>query len=291
MKSNYLINILLLSLVIGLYWFNNQESTDVNKLQTLTTLEQNDIQYITISRLNSSDITLEKTNSGWQISKPFQAKANTTRIKLLLSLLNTASYAQLHNSQTLQQFGLDSSSIQLTLNDQIFQFGDIESISNHRYILHNNVVHLVEDKVMPMLQANASSFIENRLLSSEESIRKISLPLRNEDNSLSNQRITIEKNNGHWQSSSSNYTTDQLTTLIDVWQHAYALQVLLIDPTAQQSTNGIIKIWFNDKPIAIELNVQKTNKALTIINTNNKLKYQFTNGMTKQLFPTNISTP
>jgi len=257
----------------------------------LTTLEPRDIQHIAISRPNSSDITLDKSGSGWQISSPFQAQANTTRIKLLLSLLNTVSYAQLNNSQTLQQFGLGSSAVQLTLNEHTFQFGDIESISNHRYILYNKVVHLVEDKVMPMLKTNASSFIENRLLSKDSRIQKISLPLRNEDHSLSNQFVTIEKINGHWQSESSNYTADQLTTLIDAWQHAYALQVLLIGPNSQQSINGSIKIWLNDEPPAIEFSIQQSNKALYIIDTNSNLKYQFTNGMTKQLFPTNISTP
>lgn len=288
MKSSYLTNILLLCLVVGLYWFNNQESTNVNELQALTTLEQNDIQHIIISRPNSTNMTFEKTSLGWQITQPFQAQANTTRIKLLLSLLQTASYAQLDNSNTLQQFGLSPDSIELKLNKHSFQFGDIESISNHRYILHNNSVHLVEDKVMPMLQASATSFIENKLFAKDSIIEKLSLPLFNENETLSNKQLIIEKVNDHWQSKSA-YTADQLTTLVDTWHHTYALQVLPITET--NHSNLSMKIWLQNQVDAIEFDVQLTDKALYIIDIENKLKYQFSHSIAKQLFPSSTVAP
>ena len=285
MKISYLTNVLLLCLVVGLYWFNSQETADNKQLQ-LTTLAQNDVQHITISRPNSIDITLEKSASGWQLIKPFQAQANTTRIKLLLSLLNTTSYAQLNNSTSLQQFGLSSDSVQLTLDDQSFQFGNIESISNHRYVLHNKTVHLTKDKVMPLLNASASSFIENKLIAKENHIQQIKLPLRNNDDSLSTKTMTIEKVDGHWRSKSTTHTADQLSELVSSWQNTHALQVVPISESMHRDLKPIIiEIQFKE-PINIRMfELQLSNNALFLIDTETKLRYQFSKAMVKLFLP------
>lgn len=290
MKSSYLTNVLLLCLIAGLYWYNNQEAA-VRKQQQLTMLDQHHIQHITISRPNSTDITLGKLASGWQLVCPFQAQANITRIKLLLSLLNTASYAQLDSSASLQQFGLSSNFVQLTLDDQVFQFGDVESISNHRYVLHNNIIHLTEDKVMPLLNANASSFIENRLFTKESHIQQIRLPFRNDDDSLSPQTMMIENMEGHWRSKSTQYTADQLSKFISSWQHTYALQVVPVNDSMHRDPEPvIIKILFKEQIESREFELQLGNNALFLIDTEAKLRYQFSKVMAKLLLPTNNMT-
>ena len=288
MKTSYLTNVLLLCLIVGLYWFNNQEMVDNKPLQ-LTILEQNNVQNITISRPNSTNVTLEKTALGWKVTQPFQAKANTTRINLLLSLLNTASYAQLDNSKSLQQFGLSSDSVQLTLDDQVFQFGDVESISNHRYVLHKKIIHLTEDKVMPLLNASASSFIENRLFAKESHIQQIKLPLRNDDDSLSTQTLTIENMEGHWRSKSTTHTADQLSELVNSWQNTHALQVVPVNESMHRDPEPvIIEIQFKEPIKSREFELQLRNNALFLIDTETTLRYQFSKAMIKLFLPSII---
>ncbi|RKZ79075.1 MAG: hypothetical protein DRQ35_04895, partial [Gammaproteobacteria bacterium] len=161
MKSSYLRNIVLLLLIVGLYWFNNRNNTVINNAEQLTAINSSEIQLITITRPNVDEITIEKTSSGWQISHPIKARANNTRIALLLGLLNSYSYAQQANDSNsmLEQYGLAPEKVSLKLNDYQFQFGDTETISKHRYVLHNDTIHLIDDQVTPLLNANVISFI------------------------------------------------------------------------------------------------------------------------------------
>ncbi|MDQ7072686.1 MAG: hypothetical protein Q9N32_03035 [Gammaproteobacteria bacterium] len=92
----------------------------------------------------------------------------------------------------------------MQFNDHIFQFGTTEPISQHRYILHNNSVYLIDDNVAPLLKANAASFIDNKLIPLKRPILKISLPTINQQQEWSSKNIIIEQKDGHWYSDITN---------------------------------------------------------------------------------------
>lgn len=295
MKSSYLRNFTLLILIIGLYWFNTQSDTVLNDTEQLTVINSSEIKLITITRANSDAITLEKISSAWQITHPIKARANKTRIALLLELLNTYSYAEqdLSSNTMLTQFGLSPAKLSLKLNDSLFQFGDIETISKHRYVLHDGIVHLIDDHVTPLLNANVSSFIDNRLILSSDVINKLELPMRNADNSLSDNSVTIENNEGLWQSDTElkQTTAIDLTILVESWQHAYALQVLPINNKSQQrlTSSHEIRVWYQNQDLPSVLEIQFTKQALFIIDHSQQLRYQFPLALAQQLLPMTIS--
>ncbi|HHA18974.1 MAG TPA: DUF4340 domain-containing protein [Methylophaga sp.] len=295
MKSSYLRNITLLLLIIGLYWFNNQSSTPVNNSERLTAINSDDIQLITITRSNISEISIEKTSSGWQITHPIKARANNTRIALLLGLLNTYSYAQQADDRSnsmLAQFGLAPAKVSLKLNDYMFQFGDRETISKHRYVLHDDIIHLIDDQVTALLNANVISFIDNRLILSSNIINKLELPILSADMTLSDATVTIENNDGHWQSDSQlkQESAVDLTILVDAWQQAYALQVQPINIDTQQTVipSYHVKVWYQNQDMPAELELQLTDHALFIIDCSQQLKYQFPRALVLQLLPMTI---
>lgn len=287
MKKSYITNLLLVALIIGLYWFNNSNRTE-NEMAQLTTLNTSEIKYISISRPDSIDIELQKSTSDWQIIKPINASANNKRIELLLSFLDTPSYAQIKvaDDTILNQFELKPANIVLTLNEHSMKFGGIEPISKHRYVLIDNIIHLITDRITPLLRANAPSFIENRLISKQNIITKLALPLLNNDNSLSTESVIIENNNGHWQSNLPTITTDRLTDLVEEWQYAYALQVLPLNEGYQSNASSHqVKIWFNNEKHAAEYTLMLKNNGLFIIAPLQQLNYQFTAASLAQLLP------
>ncbi|MFW5450365.1 MAG: DUF4340 domain-containing protein [Methylophagaceae bacterium] len=292
MTSRYLINLMLILVIAGLYWFNYQSNTtDINQ-QTLTTLSSRDIHRITIKRANATTIILEKSLSEWRVIQPLQAKANDTRIKLLLSILDTRSHAtsMASDEDSLRQFGLAPAKVTLILNEQQFHFGDVETISNHRYILHHELVHLIDDNVSHLLNTSASSFIDNRLLASNTVITKITLPILNADNTISSDYSDIENSEGQWKSSDAHYTADQLTALISVWQHAYALQVLPIKQQLLATNIHKVTISYGDQQ-SVELQIVLTDKTLFIYDQQQQLKYQFPTSLAQQLLPQKIPIP
>lgn len=294
MKKSYLTNLLLIGLIIGLYWFNTIDNSVVNEMPQLSSLSSSNIYNITISRPNIADIVLEKSASGWLITQPINANANNTRVELLLSFLNTPSYAQIAvgNGNNLAQFELEPANLILTLDQLKVQFGGVEPISKHRYILIDNVIHLITDRITPLLRANATSFIENRLIPKDNIITKLVLPQLNTASSLSAQSITIENNNGHWHSNLPAITTDRLTALVENWQHAYALQVLpLKENTPVTTATHKVQIWFNNQTLPAEYELKLSDNALFILDPQQQLNYQFTLASLAQLLPSQPIKP
>ncbi|PHS26223.1 MAG: hypothetical protein COA83_04105 [Methylophaga sp.] len=288
MKSRYLINILLIALVFSLYWFVNQEAPKQLQGQGLTATTHGDITKITILRDGLDTISIQKNASNWRLVHPINAPANNTRIKLLLSILNTNSHAQLSHADnaTQTQLGFNDSSTILKLNEDNFQFGNIESISKRRYVLHNDVIHLIDDNVAPLLNANAASFIDNKLIALNHQISKLSLPTLNTDQTLSTHTITIEQKEGHWKSDNNKLSSDQLTILIDAWQHAYALQVLpLSTASVPASEPHNIVVWFQNQTEPVELQLQQDNRTLYLNSPSQQLSYQFPIALLQQLLP------
>ena len=87
MKSSYLINLGLIILLVGLYWFNNHSNTPSSTDTKLTLIDSETVEHIIISQANRAEIILDKTAGQWQLTTPLTAHANPTRINLLLSLL------------------------------------------------------------------------------------------------------------------------------------------------------------------------------------------------------------
>jgi hypothetical protein len=288
MKKNYLTNLILIGLIIGLYWFNTYDNSAENEMPQLSKLISNNIQNITISRSDIADIVLENSASGWHITQPIKAIANNKRVELLLSFLNTPSYAQITivDGKSLNQFELDPANLVLTLDQYRVQFGGVEPISKHRYVLIDNVIHLITDRITPLLRANATSFIENKLFPKTNIITKLIVTKLNTDNSLSAESIIIENINGHWQSNSSTIATDRLSAFIQNWQHAYALQVLPLqeDGPVTIATHKL-QIWFNDQALPVEYELKLSDNALFVVDHQLQLSYQFTLASLAQLLP------
>ncbi|MBE0438670.1 MAG: DUF4340 domain-containing protein [Gammaproteobacteria bacterium] len=267
--------------------FNSQTvPTSDNSYSALTSIARESISRITITRPNNDTILLTKQDNGWQLIQPLTAKANDTRIQLILSLLSTASFAQLtpKDDTELSRFELNDASPSVRLNDQLFQFGATETLSKHRYILYRDTIHLIDDHVTPLLNASASSFIDNRLFALNKTIETLSLPTLDADNRLSKDTITVTQHNGHWQTNEGTLSVDALTGLIQTWQHAYATQVLPLTDKEHATAQHTVEITFKNQAATISLSIVVNENSLSVIDDQSQLKYQFPISMLNQLF-------
>lgn len=292
MKSSYFTNFILLLLVVGLFWFSQQDAnreTDPS-VQLLTSLNPADINTIDIQQRQKNDIKLIRDKTSWQLMSPYSAPVSQTRINLILSLLSTPIHGEFQpmDTSSLAQFGLSSPSVIVSLNNESFALGDVEPISKRRYVLYQHIIYLIDDDVMPLLTANADSFIDNRLIAEYKTIEKLILP-----RSLTNpETLQITISDGQWQSDDKKLTTDTLKVLIDSWQFAYATQVrkvasaeLMAKPDPQ------ITLWLSDQEKPVSLIMQSTDNNLILTNQDLSLEYIFPMAMGTQLLPDTPSQP
>lgn len=285
MKSSYLINLALIILMIGLYWFNNQNDDQNRPNSRLTTIKSNAVEHIVISQAKRSDIIVDKVNGLWQLSAPLSAQANAMRINLLLSLLsmNITRQQAVTQDQNLEQFGLGASSTRLSLGQAHFSFGKVEPISKHRYVLHNDVIYLLEDTISPLLNTNASSFIDNHLIAKGQRITQLTIPLYR-DHLLTQHTAILQLIDGRWQTDPE-FDPDQIVALLDHWQHASALQVIPLDSIASSFNSdahqALVHLSQQEYPTALRLYLN--DNGFFIINEKANLAYQFPKVLYQQL--------
>jgi hypothetical protein len=284
MKSSYLTNLVLLSIVIALLWLSQREQPAEQQTSTLSSLDTEAVELIQIERDGKVNLRLERQQSQWVLTEPFNARANPTRINLLLSLLKAPVHGEFQpmDQAALDQFGLSNPDVILSMNSEQFAFGGVESLSENRYVLHQGMIFLVQDDVTPLLTASAGSFVDNRLIPETSRISRLSLPASpNADITM-----TLTLQNGQWQSDSGELSADTIKTLVDSWQHAYAMQVSYLDQDQLNAlTEPQIQIWLDDKAKPMQLVLRQSGETLHLINPAQRLQYDFPLALQSQLLP------
>lgn len=282
MKSSYLTNLVLLIIVLTLLWLSQREQPASDDTPTISNLSAAEVFAIEISQTDKPVISLERQHDTWTLTAPFNAQANKTRINLLLSLLSAPVYGhfQPKDQAALDQFGLSKPDTTLTFNDQHFYFGGVEALNKRRYILHNEVIYLLDDNVAPLLRASAGSFVDNRLIAEQNTITQLEI------SNLGDNDISLNLSDGHWQSSEVKTSSDQLKTIIDSWQMAYAMQVRHLDEKAISTLAAPqIHITLENRPEPLTLIMTETAHSLQIVNPALQLQYDFPLALKTQLLP------
>lgn len=284
MKSSYLTNLILLAIVIALLWLSQREQAPEEEAATLSTLETEDIELIQIAREGKVNLRLERQQSQWILTAPFNARANPTRVNLLLSLLKAPVHGEFQpmDEAALQQFGLSDPEVILSMNNEQFAFGGVESISENRYVLHQGMIFLVQDDVTPLLTASAGSFVDNRLIAETSRLNRLSIPSTLD----SDDRINLSLQDGQWQSDNVELSADAMKMLADSWQHAYAMQVrYLNDMALSRLQEPQVKLWLADHSEPVQLLMRQNGDTLQLINPALRLQYDFPLAMLSQLLP------
>ena len=229
MRSRLLITLCLLLAVIGLALFlirgggEKPAPTDV----PLTRMAAAAINQIRIIRKDQDEIRFEKQSGRWIMQHPYQLRASDLRINTLLNLLNAHSYAQYNSKDTqLSRFLLDQPQVSIEYNGARIDFGDTNPLGEQRYVLYNNVVHIINDVLFQQLQAPAYFFINTRLLPERTTITAISLPGH-----------VIRRHQAVWAvEPTSTISADKIVELVNAWRDADAISVSKYEDTTQHDS-------------------------------------------------------
>lgn len=288
MRSTYLTNLLLLVVAVLLVWLMT-ESQVPESIYITDKIQAAQVNEITILRRDQQTIQLQRDQQ-WQLIQPVNVRANQTRINLLLSLLQQPVQQQIQLTETtdLTEFGLQQPDLTLMLNEYSFAFGDTEPLSDYRYILHDQQIYLLTDDISPLLSASASSFVDNRLLASSEQIQALHLPKLDDKGQQQYAAVSVFQENSSWRSQPENHAQDNLLTLVQNWQQAYAMQVVILSEAdmfaMEEAPEVIIELADNTQR---EFTVEHNQDGLTLTDRQQLLQYQFPAVMIAALFSIN----
>ena len=161
-----LINLLLLLLAGGLIWFvatRKPETQEMGDRLYDATMGEN-ITKVFIHVQGHPDILIENTAKegepdNWMITQPLQAAADEDKVQLLFTLLTdpvSASYDAA--DKDLVKFGLDQEKMSISFNGVKLLLGDLNQVSQTRYILKGDKIYLIAESASALMQSGLQEF-------------------------------------------------------------------------------------------------------------------------------------
>lgn len=221
MKSKLILNLVLLLALLALILFaylRPEEKAEPKML--VTQLKREDIDRIRIQRENF-DFRLEKRNGEWFITTPYQTLAQPLQVDRLLDI-TMATASDKFPAENLAPYGIDETSVRITLNDETFAFGNINEITNEQYFAGDEHVYLIRTFYAYSLPMEPTELISTKPLSDQE------IPVKYDFGKWQ----VVQKENGAWsfegappENNEVSPSTDDVNVWVNEWKLAAALSV------------------------------------------------------------------
>ena len=272
MSQRFLINLGLLFCIIGLAVFLTSDRDDevVEQVVTLTDIDPENIHVIHIERRDLDDIIFQKQGDHWDMQSPFNLPANSSRIKVMLKLLQAHSYDHFSAPDNdLTPYMLAVPAVSIVLNDTRIAFGDTSPLEEKlRYVLVKDTVHIINDSLFHQLQTSATFFLNPKLIPPDAKIKTVHLPELTIDNT-ENGKVSV----AHHQ-------------IINAWKQMESVSVRNYEEMEPIDT---IKLELTSGEI-IEFIILSARPNLILARPDMGIQYHISNTDSDSLFPTKPET-
>ncbi|MEI6353984.1 MAG: DUF4340 domain-containing protein [Methylococcus sp.] len=219
-------NLVLLILIVALALVAHFRPGKPKGLPAVTLLDIETSGIDRIELLRPDAILFQRKAGTWLLTAPLEAPANPLRIEQLLDITKTKSEAQYPMKDLkLAPFGLDKPLAILKLNDQVMTFGGTDPLSFRRYVVVGDTLHLVSDGFSHHLTAQATDYVQKKLVADELSIKSLTLP-----------GLKIEKTTDGGLLVTPPRSSLDAKDLLSAWQSARAIEVQRGDPKMMGET-------------------------------------------------------
>ena len=269
MKSKLILNLVLLLALLGLVLFAYLRPEEkAEPKMPVTQLKREDIDRIRVQRENF-DFRLEKRNGEWFIAAPYQTLAQPIQVDRLLDI-TIATASDKFPAENLAPYGIDETSVRITLNDELFAFGNINEITNEQYFAGDEHVYLIRTFYAYSLPMEPTELISTKLLSSQE------IPVKYDFGKWQ----AVQKENGAWSiegtppgNNEVSPSTDDINVWVNEWKLATALSV---QPYEGEQRGEPITVQFSNGESAT-FRVIARDPEVRLVRTDARMQYVFGN--------------
>lgn len=266
MKRSFLVNLLLALLVGGLaLWMTLQPGRkSAAPEQPLSTLKRDAIDRIRIQREGLPEFVLERRGGRWVQTAPFPARTDSSQAGRLLDLVAATSSRQLPATD-LERFELARPFARVTLGDQVFAFGAVNTLTNEQYLLTNDSIHLVSPAIGFGLPTRTDALASHMLLGENEipaSLRTGALRMETRDG-----RIVLDPEPPEAERPSQ----DELRDWLEQWRYASSLSTA---PAGSPAKGELVRVGLEDGRTLEFVVVQRT-PELVLARQDENLLYTF----------------
>jgi len=268
MKPRIWLNLALLLAAAGLatlLYFKPQSNAPGE--YRLSMLQASDIKSITIDK--PAELSLEKRDHGWVITRPFTARADTFQVERLLEILSATSQ-QRFPANDLARFDLDQPQARLTLGKQAFSFGALNPLTAEQYVATAENIYLVSPRYGSAVAVSPNNYLNHLLLANNEIPTGFDLP-----------GYKLARVNGAWSvtPAPAELSQDQLNRFADEWRNAYSS---ISKPAYPAPGTEQIRIML-DNGSGVLLHVLQRLPQLVLLRDDEMIAYHFPGDVAKRL--------
>lgn len=246
MRSRLWLNLILLVIVAGLAALVVFEpgKKEQEKPKLMAQFDEEAVNRIEIERKDT--VIVEKRGDRWWLASPYSASANPFRIQQILRIPQAESLSQYPLSKgDLARYELDKPKAILHLDGARLAFGGTDPIDMRRYVQVGDRLHLVADNFYHHLVADATDYIDKKLLPEDDSLKRLELP-----------GLTVSQDDkGAWTAEPPPPPGAPLYKLVSDWQNARAIAIEPFDQT--EAEGKTIKVSFAQREPVTFLIVQR----------------------------------
>jgi hypothetical protein len=258
MKPKIVLNLVLLlvlATLIGVAFF--EPGKKESKPVYLTDVDVDALNHFELN--NQENLVFEKRDGHWWLVSPIDAPANEIRIRQLLNIAKAESRAHYPvNPEELAKFGLDKPKAVLNLGPVTLRYGGSEPIDMLRYVQIGQTLHLVTDDFSHHLLAQATDYVDKKLLPEDAKLKALYLP------GLS----AMVGDKGQWVLDPPG-DAYAMFELANTWQSARAIEVKRHE---RQALGDVIRIGLANGP-PVEFVVVQREPDLLLVRPDWKLEY------------------
>jgi hypothetical protein len=175
----------------------------------------------------------ERRDDAWRMSAPFSARVDAFQMERLLAILDVRASARFPRGD-LARFGLDKPSARLTLNEQVFAYGAINTVTREQYVHTGDWVYAIPVSQRTSLPRDADAMVSRALFDSGESPVRFVLP-----------GFSVSLDEGRWkvEPDPGELSADERNAWVDAWRNASALRAASAQP---KPTASSVKVTLKD---------------------------------------------
>ncbi len=263
-------------------WVYYRPHATATQSHALSELNAKDVQRIRIERPSSAaspeapaapgapaTVVLTRTNDAWRIVEPYSARAEASQVERLLTILSVRTLTR-YGANDLAKYGLDGIPPKLTLNDQSFSFGAVNTMTREQYVLTRDSVYAIALAHRTALPRDADALIARSLFAPGEEPVHFELP-----------GFKAAHENGTWviAPQTEDVGADARNAWVDAWRRASAIQASHV--TARAAKENVV-IRLKDDRI-VTLGILQREPELVLLRMDESVEYQFIAATAKRL--------
>jgi hypothetical protein len=267
-------------------WIAYKPTTSPGEAHAVSELKPAEVQRIRLQRVARSEaaaskhaaaapspsemrVELERRADGWYMTVPFAARADLLQVDRLLAILDARSVAR-YAATDLARYGLDKPLATVTLNDEIFSYGGVNTMTREQYVHVRGSVYAVPLAQRTAVPRDAESLVSRALFGPNE------VPVRFELESF-----TASLEDGKWTISpvGDDAGPDERNAWVAAWRQASAIQATAHD--GRKPLRDVAVALQDGRTITI--GILQREPELVLLRSDERIQYHFVADTAKRL--------